>query len=101
MKLLLVIIEGQLYLAAIVAVFVAELAFLLWGVWSRRPIIGLIAVFVTVPLIKSTLAAIRACFSRLRPPEGLPLTRSEGRALHDVVEEVRRAIARSEGRSVG
>jgi Zn-dependent protease with chaperone function len=92
MKLLLVIIEGQLYLAGILAIFVAELALLLWGLWSRRPIIGLIAVFVTAPLIRSTVSAIRACFFRIRAPEGLVLARSEGRALYDVVEEVRRAI---------
>jgi len=92
MRLLLVIIEGQLYLAGIVAIFVAELAFLLWGLWSRRPIVGLIAVFVTLPLIRTTVSAIRACFFRIRAPEGLPLTRSEGGALHELVEEIRRAI---------
>ena len=42
-KLLLVIIEGQLYLVAILAIFVAEFAVLAWGLWSRRPIISLIA----------------------------------------------------------
>ena len=42
MKLLLVIVEGHLYLAGIFAIFVAELAFLFWGLWSRRPIIGLV-----------------------------------------------------------
>ena len=92
MKLLLVILEGQLYLAGIVAIFVAELAFLGWGLWSRRPIIGLIAVFVTVPLIRTTVSAIRACFVRIPPPEGLTLGRSEGRALYDFVEEIRRAV---------
>src|SRR4029450_12535197 len=92
MRLLLVIIEGQLYLAGIVAIFVAELAFLLWGLWSRRPIVGLIAVFVTLPLIRTTVSAMRACFFRIRAPEGLPLTRSEGGALHELVEEIRRAI---------
>ena len=35
MKLLLVLIEGQLYLAGILAIFVAELALLCWGLWSR------------------------------------------------------------------
>src|SRR6187200_1920453 len=92
MKLLLVIIEGQLYLAAIVAIFVAELAFLLWGLWSRRPIIGLVAVFVAVPLIRSTVGAIRACFFRIRAPEGLPLGQSEGRPLYGLVDEIRRAV---------
>ena len=92
MKLLRVIIEGQLYLAGILAIFVAEFAFLLWGLWSRRPIIGLVAVFVTVPLIRSTVSAIRACFFRIPAPEGMPLGRSEGRALYDLVEEIRRAV---------
>ena len=92
MKLLLVIVEGHLYLAGILAIFVAELAFLFWGLWSRRPIIGLVAVFVTVPLMRSTLSAIRACFFRIEPPQGLSLTRSEGRALFDLVAEIRRAV---------
>jgi Zn-dependent protease with chaperone function len=92
MKLAWVIIEGQLYLAGILAVFVAELAFLFWGLWSRRPIIGLVAVFVTVPLIRSTVSAIRACFFRIRAPDGLPLDRDVGRALYHLVEEIRRAI---------
>jgi Zn-dependent protease with chaperone function len=92
MKLMLVIIEGQLYLAGVLAIFVAELAFLFWGLWSRRPIIGLVAVIVMVPLIRSTVSAIRACYFRIRAPEGMPLGRSEGRALYDFVEEIRRAV---------
>ena len=92
MKLLLVIVEGHLYLAGILAIFVAELAFLFWGLWSRRPIVGLVAVFVTVPLMRSTLSAIRACFFRIEPPQGISLARSEGRALFDLVEEIRRGV---------
>ena len=37
-------------------------------------------------------AAIRACFVRVRPPEGLTLDRTVGRALFDVVEDVRSAV---------
>ena len=92
MRLLFVIIEGQLYLAGIVAIFVAELAVLVWGLWSRRPIVGLIAVFVILPLLRTTVSAVRACFSRIRPPDGLPVPRSGAQALHDLVEEIRRAI---------
>lgn len=92
MRLLLVIIEGQLYLVGIVTIFIAEIAFLLWGLWSRRPIVGLIAVFVTLPLIRTTVSAIRACFVRIRAPEGLPLGQSEAGALYELVEEIRRAI---------
>jgi Zn-dependent protease with chaperone function len=93
MKLLMIIAEGQLYLAASVAIFAAELAFLVWGLWSRRPIIGLIAVFAMVPLIRSTVSSLRSLFIRIPPPEGLPLGRPEGRALYDFVEEIRRAVA--------
>ena len=92
MKLLRVIVEGQLYLAGILSIFVAEVAFLLWGIWSRRPIIGLVAVFVAVPLIRSTVSAISACVFRVPAPEGMPLGRSEGRALYDFVEQIGRAV---------
>jgi Zn-dependent protease with chaperone function len=92
MKLLLVIVEGYLYLAGFIAIFVAELAFLLWGLWSRRPIVGLIAVFGIVPLMRSSISAIRACFFRIEPPAGLSLPDSEGRALFDLVEDIRRAV---------
>lgn len=92
MKLVLVIIEGQLYLAGTVAIFVAELAFLLWGLWSRRPIVGLIAVFIGLPLIRTTFSAARACLVRIRAPEGPSLARSEVSALYDLVEHIRRAI---------
>ena len=93
MKLLLVILEGQLYLAGVLAIFAVEIAFLGWGLWSRRPIIGLIAVFVTVPLIRTTAGAIRACFVRIPPPAGLTLGRAEGRALYEFVDDVRRAVS--------
>jgi Zn-dependent protease with chaperone function len=92
MKLVRVILEGQLYLAGILAIFVAELAVLFWGLWSRRPIVGLVAVFVAVPLIRSTVSAIRACFLRIRAPEGLFLDRSEGRALYAFADEIRRTV---------
>ena len=92
MKLLLGILEGQLYLAAVVTVFVAEIAFLAWGLWSRRPIVGLIAVFAMLPLMRTTLAALRACFVRIPAPDGLTLGRTDGRGLYAFVEHVRRAV---------
>lgn len=92
MKLLLIILEGQLYLVGIVGIFAAELAFLLWGLWSRRPLVGLVAIFVTLPLIRTTVSAIRTCFIRIRSPEGLSLGQSEAVALHELVEEIRSAI---------
>src|SRR4030095_2907571 len=92
MKLLLIIVEGQLYLAGIIAIFMAELGLLLWGLWSRRPLIGLLAVFVILPLMRSTVNAIRACFIRTRVPDGLTLGRGEGRGLFELVEGIRRAV---------
>jgi Zn-dependent protease with chaperone function len=92
MRLVLVIIEGQVYLVGIVAIFVAEVALLLWGLWSRRPLIGLLAVFVIPVLIRTTVSAIRACFVRIPAPEGLLLARSEGSALHELVDEIRHAV---------
>ena len=92
MKLLLIIVEGQLYLASIIAIFVAELALLLWGLWSRRPLIGLLAVFVILPLMRSTVNAIRACFITIRVPEGITLGRGEGRGLFELVEGIRVAV---------
>ena len=92
MKLLLIIVEGQLYLAGIIAIFLAELALLVWGLWSRRPVIGLLAVFVILPLMRSAVNAIRACFIRTRVPAGIALGRSEGRALFELVEGIRRAV---------
>jgi hypothetical protein len=58
MKLLLVIVEGHFYLAGILAIFVAD-SRSCCGVSGRRPIIGLVAVLVTVPLIRSIVRAIR------------------------------------------
>jgi Zn-dependent protease with chaperone function len=91
-RLLLRIMEGQLYLAAVVAVFVAEIAVLAWGLWSRRPVIGLIAVFAMVPLLRTTIGAIRACFVRISPPQGVTLGRDECRGLWEFVDEVGRAV---------
>lgn len=92
MKLLLIIVEGQLYLAGIIAIFMAELALVLWGLWSRRPVIGLLAVFVILPLMRSTVNAIRACVVRPGVPEGIALGRGEGRGLFELVEGVRREV---------
>src|SRR5262245_37890024 len=89
MKLLFVILEGHFYLAAVIAIFGAELAVLIWGLWSRRPLIGLVAVFAMVPLLRSTLAAVRVCFLSTPTPGGLTLRPSEGPGLFQLVEEIR------------
>jgi Zn-dependent protease with chaperone function len=93
MRLLVVLLEGQLYLGGILAVFLLEIAVLFWGLWSRRPIIGLVAVLVAVPLLRSTFSAIRACVFRIPVPHHGPgLDREDGRALYELVEHVRRDV---------
>src|SRR5262245_23200205 len=92
MKLFLILVEGQLYLLAVLAIFVAEVALLVWGLLSRRPLLGLLAVFGTVPLMRTTLGSIRTLFFRIHPPDGVTLDRPAAPRLHDLVEEIRRAV---------
>src|SRR5262245_36989197 len=92
MKLLFILLEGQIYLAGVLAIFVAETAFLLWGLWLRRPLVGLVAVFGTIPLMRTTLGAIRALFFRTGRPEGITLERSQADRLYDLVEDIRRIL---------
>jgi Zn-dependent protease with chaperone function len=91
-KLLLILFEGQLYLASVIAVFLAEIGLLAWGLWSRRPALGLVAIFAILPLVRTTLGAIRALFFRIRPPEGITVERSVAPRLHDMVEEICSAV---------
>jgi Zn-dependent protease with chaperone function len=92
MRLAAILLEGQIYLAALVAIFAAELLLLAWGVWSRRPIVGLVAIFVALPLIRRTVAVIRACLFTVKAPNGYHLGRDDGRALYAVVDAVSDAV---------
>jgi Zn-dependent protease with chaperone function len=93
MRLLGIIVEGQFYLVGVLAIFVAELGVLLWGLWSRRPLIALVAVFAVVPLLRSTLSAVRAVLFRSGPPDGVPLDRSAAPSLYALVDEIRRVVS--------
>jgi Zn-dependent protease with chaperone function len=89
-RLTLLILEGYAYLAAIIGVFLGAIGLLVWGLAARRPFFGLTTLFIGVPLVVTTLAAIRALFFRLPQPEGITVTTDV--ALHEMVEEIRRLV---------
>ena len=71
LRLTLLILEGYVYLALIVAVFVAALGFLVWGVLTRRPFIAIAALFVGIPVAATTARAIRALWFLFPEPKGI------------------------------
>ena len=91
-RLLLLIVEGYFYLAVVLGVFLGLLALLVWGLLARRPFLGLIAVFVGVPLVLVTAAAIRSLFFRVPEPEGVVAAPDAVPELHRVVDELRQAL---------
>jgi len=91
-RLALLVLEGYLYLAIVIGIFVAAVAFLVWGLVNRRPLIGLVAIFIGVPLLITTFRAIRAVFFRRSRPEGIVLTPQVGLGVLTAVEEIRSRI---------
>jgi hypothetical protein len=49
LRLALLVLEGYACLLAIIGVFVGAIVFLLWGLFARRPLISLAALFIGVP----------------------------------------------------
>jgi Zn-dependent protease with chaperone function len=92
LQLALLVVEGYVYFALIIGLFIAEVALLAWGVLARRPVIALIAVLGGVTLVVTTASAIRALFFRIPEPEGIPVSREEAPELHAVVDAVRRQV---------
>jgi Zn-dependent protease with chaperone function len=92
LQLALLVVEGYVYLALIIGLFVAEIALLAWGLLARRPVIAAIAVLGGVTLVVTTASAIRSLFFRLPESDGIPVSREEAPALHGVVDAVRQQI---------
>lgn len=92
LRLALLVLEGYACLLAIIGVFVGAIVFLLWGLFARRPLISLAALFIGVPLVVTTFRAIRALFFHLPEPDGIPVTAAQAPALHALVEQLRRQI---------
>ena len=95
LRLVLLVLEGYVYLASVIAFFVAAVAFLAWGVLNRRPLIGLVAVFIGLPLLVTTFRAFRSVFFIRSEPEGILLTPRQGSGLLALVSEVREQIGAS------
>ncbi len=92
LRLALLVLEGYACLLVIIGVFVGAIAFLLWGLFARRPLIALAALFIGVPLVATTFRAIRTLFFQLPEPDGIPVTPAQAPALHALVEQLRRQI---------
>jgi Zn-dependent protease with chaperone function len=92
LRLALLVLEGYVWLALILATFVGALALLAWGFSTRRIAIALPGVFIAIPLAAATLKAMRALFFRLPEPGGIEARREQAPALHDMVDELRRRM---------
>ena len=92
LRLSLLILEGHGYLLGTILIFAAILVFFLWGLIDRHPIIGLLAIFVGLPVAALTGAANRALLFRTPEPGGVTLSSRDAPALATLVEEVRRAL---------
>jgi Zn-dependent protease with chaperone function len=92
LRLSLLVAEGYAYLLLTILVFAGVVGFLAWGLVARRPIIGLIALFVGGPVLLATGSAIRALFFRLPEPSGVEVNSQEAPGLAAMIEEVRRAL---------
>jgi Zn-dependent protease with chaperone function len=92
LRVALLVVEGHLYLAATILVFVGVLGLLAWGILARRPAMAIIALFVGVPLFLLIAAALRSLFFRMPWPEGLEVTSRNAPPLLAMIEEVRRAL---------
>ncbi|GLC26817.1 M48 family metalloprotease [Roseisolibacter agri] len=91
-RLALLVAEGYAWLLGIVAAFAGVVAFLAWGLLARRPMVAVVALFVGVPSVLVTAAAIRALFFRLPAPRGVALAPGDAPALAAEVEALARAM---------
>jgi len=88
----LLVLEGYAYLLMIVALFIGMAAYLAWGVYTRRPLVGLVAVVAGVPVTMLAYALVRALFFRVPPIDGVKLSASEAPELFTVVDDLRRLV---------
>jgi Zn-dependent protease with chaperone function len=91
-RLVMVVLEGYAYIALIVATLIAVPALLVLGLVARRPVVGLICVFIGVPMLLVARTAVRALFFRIPAPDGIPITAAEAPALHAEVARIRQAV---------
>jgi Zn-dependent protease with chaperone function len=89
---MLLIVEGYVYLALIMAIFVAVAGFLVWGVLAREPFVALAAILVGIPVVATTVRALRALWFAWPPPQGIEVTPTFGGPLYDAVQQIAQRV---------
>ena len=90
--LVLLVIEGYVYLFASILFFILVTAFLAWGLLARQPVVALIALFLGLPLLALTFTAIRSLLFRVPDSRGIEVTARDAPALADLIEEMRQSL---------
>jgi Zn-dependent protease with chaperone function len=91
-RLTFLILEGYIYLALIVAIFLAASGFLVWGVLTRRPFIAIMAIMVGVPVAATTARALRALWFVVPEPKGIQVGPQFGALLYQNVQEIAKRV---------
>ena len=92
LKLVLLIAEGYLYLALVVAIFLSVPAFLIWGLLARRPFVAVVAILVGLPVAVTAGRALRALWLAPRDADGVEVTPHSSRLLHETVQNLARLV---------
>jgi Zn-dependent protease with chaperone function len=91
-RLALVILEGYVYLALIVAIFLAASGFLVWGILTLRPFIAIVAILAGVPVAVTTARALRALWFAFPDTQGVPVGPTFGGRLYREVQEIAKRV---------
>ena len=92
LKLVLLIAEGYVYLALVVAIFLSVPAFLIWGLVARRPFVAVVAILVGVPVGMTAWRALRALWLAPVDAHGIEITPHSSAVLHATVQELARLV---------
>ena len=92
LRLAALVLEGYLYILLVLGMFVGSVGFFVWGIATRRPVVGLAGLLVGLPMLLATRAALRALALGGSPLDGLEVTPAEAPALYAMVEELRRRV---------
>ena len=87
-RLTLLLLEGYLYLALIVATFLGPIAFLIWGLLARRPFVAMAAILVGVPVVMTAGRALRALWLVFPEVSGVDVGPRFGARLHHEVRAI-------------
>jgi Zn-dependent protease with chaperone function len=92
LTLVLLVVEGYIYLGLVMAIFAAAPAFLIWGLVARRPLIAVAAILAGVPVLTTTGRAIRALWLAPSDVDGVEVTPRSSAQLHATVQALARAV---------